>query len=364
MERTDPLGNHPKTRVLYLGWRRDELRGVLRKSDAVELFELDLRSRGDIRSGGIGAVLSALRFGPDLVFAESIGFEALLALLFARHFESPLVVRLKGDPEAEALERPVEMSFVARLRRRLNLFAAGRLLARADAILPVSPHLEPLARRSGREGALVRTVPLPFRPAASAPPVRNQARPSLVSVTNFNFRAKIEPLLLAVPILAPLLEQLELPWTIFGSGAWLAEARRQVDPWKKRVVLAGFGDVGEAFSQGPIVLHLSGLDGLPNALLEAAAAELPIVVNRGAPGADWIVDGETGLVIELDAPASARQSVARLAGDPDLQQRLGRAAGLQVRSRFSETAVLQRLEAALGEIGGRSSGPRPPRRTA
>ena len=75
-----------------------------------------------------------------------------------------------------------------------------------------------------------------------------------------------------------------------------------------------------------IVDRAGNVDGLPNALLEALAAGLPVVASRVAGIPDVLTDGENGLLVPAqDSPALA-EALRRLLREPALRQRLARSA--------------------------------------
>lgn len=84
-------------------------------------------------------------------------------------------------------------------------------------------------------------------------------------------------------------------------------------------------------------------EGLPNAVLEAMAAGLPVVATAvgGVPGI--IVDGETGLLVPPRSPADLAAALARVADDPALRVRLGTAARDAVAA-YSMPACVERHE--------------------
>jgi len=338
-------------RILYLGWRRDEWRTLLRTSSRVQPVEIDLR----IREGGwfepgrrfLSAIKRAGELAPDLILAESIGVEGLAGLLLRKLTGAPLAVRLKGDPWAEAEERAVAGRPAHRLSRRLNFFSASKILESADGVFPIAPHLSAIAGGKIRDDAFVKVVPNAcLSPkGGEAPPVTGET--FLLSVTNFHYRKKIEPLLRCIPLLAPLLEELDLEWTILGDGQHFEESRKRFARFERRVRLAGWRESLPFYRQNPIVLYLSGLDGLPSALLEAAGAGLAIIVNRGSPAEGFVQNETTGLVVDLDDPVALPAALRRLVCDAALRKRLGRAASLRVRENFSEKAVRTQIESAL-----------------
>jgi glycosyltransferase involved in cell wall biosynthesis len=80
-------------------------------------------------------------------------------------------------------------------------------------------------------------------------------------------------------------------------------------------------------------------EGVPRALIEAAASGRPIVTTN-APGCrDLVRDGQEGILVPLrDTEAAARALVA-LSRDADLRARLGQAAHARFQERFTEAEV-------------------------
>ena len=74
-------------------------------------------------------------------------------------------------------------------------------------------------------------------------------------------------------------------------------------------------------------------EGLPNAILEAAAAGRPIVTTR-AGGGEMLTDGRTGLLVPIGDPAALRDALDRLLGDPAFAAGLGAAAAVEVMDQF------------------------------
>lgn len=85
-------------------------------------------------------------------------------------------------------------------------------------------------------------------------------------------------------------------------------------------------------------------EGFPNVVLEAAAAGLPVVTTRATGARDSVLDGETGLLVGVDAPAELASALARLAEDPQLRARFGDAACERVRKEFVPQRIWDALE--------------------
>jgi glycosyltransferase involved in cell wall biosynthesis len=112
-------------------------------------------------------------------------------------------------------------------------------------------------------------------------------------------------------------------WAGEGAVEWLGPVKDVAVLWRNTAiaVLPSYGE------------------GVPMALLEAAAAGRPMVASD-VPGCREIVrDGETGLLVPPRNPKALADALARLAGDPALRQRLGAAARRLAEERFGEAAI-------------------------
>ena len=92
-------------------------------------------------------------------------------------------------------------------------------------------------------------------------------------------------------------------------------------------------DPGPLYGSFDVVVQTSRSEGLPNALLEAAAAGRPIVATDAGGTREIVVDGRTGLIVPIDAQDRLVAAILRLVSDTALAARLGAAA----RSHVAET---------------------------
>jgi glycosyltransferase involved in cell wall biosynthesis len=126
----------------------------------------------------------------------------------------------------------------------------------------------------------------------------------------------------------------------------------QITRWVEDGVVEHLGwvdDMPRVFAQAHIVCLPSYREGLPKALIEAAAAGRPIVTTE-VPGCREVVeDGVHGLrVPPRDAPALA-EALARLIADPALRARLGAAARVRAEAEFGLDAVVAQTLALYRE---------------
>lgn len=125
------------------------------------------------------------------------------------------------------------------------------------------------------------------------------------------------------------------PLTLVGDGPERPALERQVRDRRlaERVRFMGYRSDPQTFLQQAAVFVLpSRFEGMPNALLEAMAAGLAVVVTDASPGPLEVVDdGVTGLVVPSEAPQALAAALERLAVDPALRARLGAAAQTRLR---------------------------------
>ena len=138
------------------------------------------------------------------------------------------------------------------------------------------------------------------------------------------------------------------------------EARIAALGLTNRVVLTG--DVPDArplYGAFDLLVSASDAEGLPNAVLEAAAAGIGIVATAAGGTGEILTDGIEGILVAVPDDASLRAGVIRLAGDAALRQRLGGAARERAATAFSierfvgETAALYEEMAARHEVSRR-----------
>jgi glycosyltransferase involved in cell wall biosynthesis len=105
-------------------------------------------------------------------------------------------------------------------------------------------------------------------------------------------------------------------------------------------------DVPALLADSDVFVLSSRSEGLPVSVLEAMAAELPIVASRVGGLGELVVDGETGILVRAgDAPGLAA-AVGRLIEDRDLRRTLG-AGGRARAEAFFDLAAFRRAHVEL-----------------
>jgi glycosyltransferase involved in cell wall biosynthesis len=98
-----------------------------------------------------------------------------------------------------------------------------------------------------------------------------------------------------------------------------------------------------AFVQHSMRTSYGDSEGTPVAVLEAGATGLPVVATRHAGIEDVVIDGETGLLVDEGDVNGMGECMIRLANDPALAARLGKAARERVCAEFSMEKSISNL---------------------
>jgi glycosyltransferase involved in cell wall biosynthesis len=93
-------------------------------------------------------------------------------------------------------------------------------------------------------------------------------------------------------------------------------------------------NVDEFLTAADIALLTSHEEGFSNAILEAMAAGLPMIVTAVGGNAEAVIDGETGLIVPPSAPKALAAAIVGLALNPELRRLMGGAGRERVTSTF------------------------------
>lgn len=241
-------------------------------------------------------------------------------LVHAHWLLTAAVARFGGRPFVVTLHGTIRYGWLSdvELARRRPRFVRW-LLRPAAAVICVSETLAAAVRGAGVDAVVIPNgvrIPDEVRPPAEPPQV--------LFVGRLSPEKNIDTLVEAVG---------DLNLVVAGDG-----------PLRDRVPQAlgavPHAEVERLLERASVVVAPSDREGFGVAAAEAMAFGRPIVAAAGGALLELVADEETGLLVPpRDAPA-LRKAVQRLLGDPELRERLGRAARARARERFGWDAVI------------------------
>lgn len=181
------------------------------------------------------------------------------------------------------------------------------------------------------------------------------------------FRVPVEEIVIAVGRLSPekgfdqlveaaRLVSAERPNTGFvlaGTGPDRSKLEHQVRTagLKDRFVFAGFrSDVDELIRDAAILAQSSMTEGLPNVVLEACAAGVPVVATDVGGTREVVAEGVNGHLVPAGDPRAMAAQVLELLDDPGRRRDMGDRGRELIRSEFSFAQQSARYEALFDEL--------------
>ncbi len=126
----------------------------------------------------------------------------------------------------------------------------------------------------------------------------------------------------------------------------LVEQEIQAQGMRNHIKIGGFhADVPSILPGFEIFCLTSDSEGMPNAILEAMAAGLPVVATRVGGIPRLVSHGETGLLVNRGDVVGFASAVRSLLQKPDLARQMGLAGRRRVEQEFSCQALAPQVEA-------------------
>jgi glycosyltransferase involved in cell wall biosynthesis len=292
------------------------------------------------------ALLAAARLHrearPDLMHAH-FGWSAVRALLLRHFLDVPLVTTFGGR----------DLGMQAQLPGLKPLYDV--VLAASDRVVCVSEDLRRLALARGadpdRTEVIRRGVSLE-RFGEMNRPDRPPEAPLRILMVGRLVPKKGHRLALEA---AARLEAAGVPFRlrVLGEGEEGPDLRRHARELgvAGRIEWAGIcpaTTIPGELARADVLLHCSvtppsgDREGIPNAVVEAAATGLPVVATRHGGIGEVVLDGETGRLAEEGDAAHLARCLLDLAARPAHRRALGRAGAARVRARLDRAASVAR----------------------
>lgn len=285
---------------------------------------------------------SALRSGRS--FVRWLGARGI-ALLHT----SDVYANIFGLPAAALARVPVRVGNrrgVNQDRSAAHLVLQRAAYACAHVVVANSAALARRLRREGVPARKIAIVPNGLDVAAFTPAPARSLRRRVIMVANLRPEKGHDLLITAA---ARVVRQFpDAHFTLVGDGPARGALGAQIAAHELEHAFALLGerdDVPALLAQADIAVLPSRTESMPNAVLEAMAAGLPVIATHVGGIPDIIDHMRTGLLIPPENPAALADQIAALMADAALAARLGAAARAEVRARFSFERMVASIDA-------------------
>jgi glycosyltransferase involved in cell wall biosynthesis len=242
----------------------------------------------------------------------------------------PFIVSLRGG-DVPGFEWAPE----ARRYHRLTAPVLKWIWRRADAVVANSEGLRELALRSTPE-LPVAMIPNGVELPDPLPSVAATAQPRLLTMGRLTQQKGIDVLFRALTRL----RDLDFALDIAGDGpdrALLEQMARDLG-LADRVRFLGWvarEEIPETFGRAAAFVLASRIEGMPNVVLEAMAYGRPVVCTRVYGCEELVVEGVTGLKVDIEDEAQLAAALRTVLSDAGLRARMGVASRARVEAHFT-----------------------------
>lgn len=165
-------------------------------------------------------------------------------------------------------------------------------------------------------------------------------RKLITYVGRIDEQKRVDRLLAAAPRIFERLPQYDLLLVGDGPGRTALEAVSARAAWAQRVHWVGWrADVPEILRASELLVLASAWEGLPNVVLEAMAARLPVVATATEGVAEALGDGAEAQIVRGDDPQAFADRVVEILSDRALYERLAAANRARAEAQFDYRAM-------------------------
>ncbi|MFA5884002.1 MAG: glycosyltransferase family 4 protein [Acidimicrobiia bacterium] len=221
------------------------------------------------------------------------------------------------------------------------------LLRRATVLTSPSVDLSARVRTFFDLDAPIAIVPNPMDTEWFSPAPDERAGPDVTCcfVGRLEERKGIHDLLECIPMVIEHAPQTR--FEIIGSDPdGVASTLRVPDPSRVRFRSpVPLTEVRAIYRSADVAVVPSRYDNSPFTSVEAMACGTPVVGTSAGGTAEYVVDGETGVIVPPRDPEALAQAIVRLVNDAPVRSRMGRAARSRVVETYDYRVISRRMEA-------------------
>jgi glycosyltransferase involved in cell wall biosynthesis len=247
--------------------------------------------------------------------------------------------------------KPFMMMFMCWSWRQELVMTRLGLFKSADVIVVLCNSLREHMIGLGADPNRVFVVPLGIDNVFYAPQPHIQPRPGFIMSVGESRTRDYGALMQAV-------DGLPVELLVAASGSWYAREKNRMEyagvPANVTVVRhLPPAELRNYYAQAnfvvlPVIPSVASFGG--TAALEAFSMGIPVIANRSPGLMDYVIDGETGILVEPGDKEALRNAIEFLLTNPEEAQRMGRNARLAVERGLNMDCYLQRLAALMHSV--------------
>ena len=275
---------------------------------------------------------------------------AWVPVLYARIARVPVLLITDSFPGISWRYGARFVDFVGRLYSK----SLGRMVLKlCDRVVVFGPALMESARELGLDGSKLSIIPKGvdldrFQPGCDPQGVRASLgiSPDEAMLLNVGRLVPVKGVETLIEVTRRLSRDgFKVRTVIVGDGPYRDEYERMAAKVRGNVVFAGFrSDIPQLLAACDVFVLPSISEGLPSALLEAAACGKPLVASNTGAIPDVVIHGETGFLAEPGDVESFARHIKLLLDDAEKAARFGARAREHVRRDFDWDAIASRYE--------------------
>lgn len=144
-------------------------------------------------------------------------------------------------------------------------------------------------------------------------------------------------------------------WCVLAGDGWMRvqlQALQATLPQRARIVLAGFRrDIPQLLAELDLLVLAARIpEGVPQVILQAHAARVPVVATRVGGIAEVAIDGETAFTAQPDDPGSLQEAMRAALDDRQKAMRRAERGHALVVAGYSVETMLASMAAIYGEL--------------
>jgi len=261
-------------------------------------------------------------YSRDIVVLDTPDRELAYEVLKKPLHDAQIVFRMRGDPFFGIDEW---------IDSRLKCWLANNVvIPGVDACVTITPHHADLFQK--KTGIYSGVAELPAYPDEWPDTTHEGSELRIATLTNAVYRPKIEPLIRYMPAVEAVLKDVGGYWRICGDGNYADRLDAAVQGYD-HIHYPGYVDAYEELDRANLMLHLSNLDGWPNAALEGMSSHLPVITNDHHAFTDKARPNEV-----IDSQTTLRSKLYKYM-DPEVRQERGSLGEAYVRAQHNDERV-------------------------